>query len=190
MVRLRSIFFAGLLCTGIISGAVRATVHNITLTNFSISPQNTVVFLGDTVKWTVGTGFHTSTSDVTSPKQWISGTLSGGGANFSLIVSLTDSTGDYPYTCEFHPGTMIDTLRVMAPPVSCCIAPIRGDANSNGALNVLDLNYLVAFFFSGGPVPPCNQEADVNGNGALNVLDLNALVAYFFSAGPSPAACP
>lgn len=72
---------------------------------------------------------------------------------------------------------------------SCCIG-IRGDANNNQSLNVLDLNFLVAYFFNGGPAPTCPEEADTNGSNSINVLDLNFLVAYFFNSGPAPAACP
>lgn len=71
----------------------------------------------------------------------------------------------------------------------CCVG-IRGDANGNGTVNVLDLNFLVAYFFAGGPAPSCMDEANVNGTGGLNVLDLNYLVAYFFAGGPPPTACP
>ncbi len=66
---------------------------------------------------------------------------------------------------------------------------ICGDINNSGNINVLDLNYLVAYFFTGGPPPPNPQSADVNQSGNLNVLDLNYLVAFFFNGGPAPT-CP
>lgn len=66
---------------------------------------------------------------------------------------------------------------------------VCGDANGNGAVNVLDLNFLVAYFFNGGPAPINPQAADVNQSGNLNVLDMNYLVAFFFNGGPAPT-CP
>lgn len=80
---------------------------------------------------------------------------------------------------------------VPCPPTSCCVPPIRGNITGGAdMLNVLDINYLVNYMFSGGPVPPCVDEADVNGVGVINVLDLNYIINYFFAGGPLPAACP
>lgn len=163
----------------------RATVHDISLFNFAISPKNTVVTLGDTVRWTNEGGTHTSTSDASSPKSWNSGVI-GSGGTFQLIVTGGDPTGNYPYHCSIHSTQMIDTLRVVAP-TSCCL--LRGDANHNSALNVVDLNFLVAYFFLGGNPPDCLEEADANGDTSINVVDLNYLVSYFFLGGSSPADC-
>lgn len=71
--------------------------------------------------------------------------------------------------------------------IPCC--NFRGDANHDGILNIVDLNYLVAYFFLGGSAPSCEDGADANGNGVLNVEDLNQMVAYFFLGGSPPVAC-
>lgn len=85
------------------------------------------------------------------------------------------------------------SVTVDPPPQYIC-----GDANGNGVINVVDLNYLVAYFFLGGAPPPDPiARANVNcseptppGLG-VNVVDLNYLVAYFFLGGQAPcAACP
>ncbi|MBU8933727.1 MAG: hypothetical protein KOO62_06935, partial [candidate division Zixibacteria bacterium] len=57
-------------------------------------------------------------------------------------------------------------------------------------INIADLTYLVAYLFTGGPPPPCMEEADVNGDGEINIADLTHLVAYLFTGGPPPADCP
>jgi len=78
-------------------------------------------------------------------------------------------------------------------PPPCCVG-IRGNVNGDAgdACNVVDLTYLVAYLFSGGPAASCAEEANVNGDagGAINVVDLTYLVAYLFSGGPAPAVCP
>jgi trimeric autotransporter adhesin len=66
--------------------------------------------------------------------------------------------------------------------VSCC--DVEGDANNSGTVNVVDLTFLVARLFQGGPAPACNDEADVNDSGTINVVDLTYLVARLFQGGP------
>lgn len=63
---------------------------------------------------------------------------------------------------------------------------LRGDANNNGAINVLDLNLLVAYMFADGPVPLTIQHGDCNASFTINVLDINYLVTYMFASGPPP----
>ena len=85
----------------------------------------------------------------------------------------------------------------MVPPPGCCIAPVRGDVQLDGApgetgVDISDLVYLVNYMFKQGPEPPCWPEADVNATGveAVDVADLVYLVNYMFKEGPAPAACP
>lgn len=52
---------------------------------------------------------------------------------------------------------------------------------------ILDILYLVAYLFQGGPVPTVVISADVNGSGGPpDVVDLVYLVAYLFQGGPLP----
>ena len=71
----------------------------------------------------------------------------------------------------------------------CCV--LRGDVNGDGSgPDIADLVYLVSFMFSGGPPPPCMDEADIDGSGGVpDIADLVYLVAYMFSGGPPPAPC-
>ncbi|MFH1374829.1 MAG: dockerin type I domain-containing protein [bacterium] len=73
------------------------------------------------------------------------------------------------------------------PILYCC--DIRADVDRNGAIDVGDLTYLVAYLFQGGPVPPCPEESDVDGSGSIDVGDLMYLVAYLFLGGPAPPPC-
>ncbi|MBU8934988.1 MAG: dockerin type I repeat-containing protein [candidate division Zixibacteria bacterium] len=71
-----------------------------------------------------------------------------------------------------------------------CCEGIRGNVDGIGDVNIADLTYLVAYLFTGGPPPPCLEEADVNGDGEINIADLTYLVSYLFTGGPAPVACP
>jgi hypothetical protein len=68
---------------------------------------------------------------------------------------------------------------------------VCGDANANGAVNIADVSYLVAFLFGipTGPPPIPFVAGDENGDGKVNVSDVSYLVAYLFGGGPPPV-CP
>jgi hypothetical protein len=72
-------------------------------------------------------------------------------------------------------------------PWSCCV--VRGDVDHSGAINVVDLSYLVDYLFFDGPAPSCFEEGDVDGVTAINVADLTYLVDYLFFSGPPPPPC-
>lgn len=61
-----------------------------------------------------------------------------------------------------------------------------GDANGNGAVNILDVTAILAFLYKGGPAPQPLEAADANGNGAVNILDGTYLIGYLFKNGPEP----
>lgn len=72
---------------------------------------------------------------------------------------------------------------------SCC--NLAGDANNNGIRNILDVTYIIAFLYKGGPPhPDCHpDEMDVNGNGLVNILDATFMISFLYKGGPSPS-CP
>ncbi len=70
----------------------------------------------------------------------------------------------------------------------CC--QTRGDADRDGSVNIVDVTYLVAHLFGGGPAPPCFEEGDCNADGAVNIVDLTYLVAHLFGGGSAPEPCP
>jgi hypothetical protein len=71
---------------------------------------------------------------------------------------------------------------------NCCDLP--GDANNNGSVNILDITYLIAYLYQGGPPPPCMYEGDANGNCSINILDITYLIAYLYQGGPAPICAP
>jgi len=78
---------------------------------------------------------------------------------------------------------------------ACCMPPIGGnvDFDPGDAIDIADLVWLVDFMFTGGPTPPCMEEADIDGSGLglpIDISDLVYLVDYMFNGGPPPAVCP
>jgi hypothetical protein len=62
----------------------------------------------------------------------------------------------------------------------------RGDADSNGAINVSDVIYLINYLFSGGPEPEPWIAGDSNNDGKVSVADVVYLINYLFAGGPPP----
>ena len=65
---------------------------------------------------------------------------------------------------------------------------MRGDVDHSGGVNISDPTYLSSFLFSGGPQPPCMNEADANHDGAVNVADVSFLLSWLFGQGTAPPA--
>lgn len=110
-------------------------------------------------------------------------------ATLSVVGFGEDVFGEI-YICDL--GGDVYKIVPDGVPSQCSVTPccnLRGDLNGNGDINVLDLNFMVAYFFSGGPAPSCDEHGDVNASSSLDILDLNYLVSYFFSSGPAPAGC-
>ncbi len=94
--------------------SVNATIHVVSVGNFFFSPPNVTVDPGDTVRWVLSTGLHTSTSSAGSTKTWDSGILGGGGYNLQFV--LADGAGPFPYVCSVHPLSMSGSVSVNIPP--------------------------------------------------------------------------
>jgi len=175
------------------SGAV---VHTVTVGNNFFSPLKTTVNPGDTVRWIWDGGLpHSTTSDLTSPKQWSSPTTSTPGFTYDVQFTLADGTGPFPYHCEVHAVTMKDTIFV-AGPQSCCDNRV-GDANAQGGdePTISDISVLIdAKFITGtcNGVIGCTLEADINQSGGANptcaditIGDISVLIDYLFITGPT-----
>jgi hypothetical protein len=65
-----------------------------------------------------------------------------------------------------------------------------GDANSDGAIDVSDIVFIIAYIFSGGTAPGwcnyANGKGDANGDGRISVADAVYLICRIFSGGPPP----
>ncbi len=162
-----------------------ATIHQINISNFTFNPKNTVVAPGDTVRWFMVEGTHTTTSDPSSPKIWDSGVFPIN-TTYDLEFTAGDGSGPFPYHCNIHSFTMKDTIFVMAPPAYTC-----GDPNDDESVNIGDAVYLINYIFKGGPAPqPELAAGDPDCDGNVNVGDAVFLINYIFKGGNMPcAAC-
>jgi hypothetical protein len=68
---------------------------------------------------------------------------------------------------------------------------LRGDANSDGKIDVVDVFYITGFLFAGGPAPVTVCAGDANGDGVIDLRDVFFLVDFLFANGPvpSPSTC-
>ncbi|MEW5923039.1 MAG: dockerin type I repeat-containing protein, partial [Candidatus Zixiibacteriota bacterium] len=68
---------------------------------------------------------------------------------------------------------------------------LPGDANGNGAYNILDVTYLISYLYKGGPAPVpyplCS--GDANCNCTVNILDVTYLITYLYKGGNPPCTC-
>jgi len=64
---------------------------------------------------------------------------------------------------------------------------VSGDFNDDGAVNLLDVTYLVKYLYIGGPEPiPEATAADIDANGSVDIRDVVYLIRYLFKGGPPP----
>jgi len=64
----------------------------------------------------------------------------------------------------------------------------RGDANSDGGVNIADAIFTLGFLFAGGEEPLCRDAADANDDGGVNIADAIAILGHLFGgAGDLPA---
>lgn len=188
------VFISGLILSS--AFPAQAVIHNVTVGNNFFSPLKTTVNPGDTVRWIWAGGIpHSTTSDVSSPKQWDSDITSVPGFSFDVQFVLADGPGPFPYHCTVHSLTMKDTIFV-APVTSCCLDRV-GDANSLGGdePTIGDISVMIdAKFITGAcdGILSCLVEADVNQSGGLDascdditIGDISVLIDYLFITGPS-----
>lgn len=64
----------------------------------------------------------------------------------------------------------------------------RGDANSDGNLNLADVIRILGFLFANGPALDCDDAGDVSDDGSLDIADAVFFVNFLFSNGPEPPA--
>jgi len=63
---------------------------------------------------------------------------------------------------------------------------LRGDANNDGARNLLDITILINFLYSDGASPVSIYAGDANNDSEVNLLDINYLINYLYKGGPPP----
>ncbi len=63
---------------------------------------------------------------------------------------------------------------------------VRGDANSDGAVDIGDAIFVLGFLFSQGQAPGCLDAADANDDGAVDIGDAIYTLGFLFSQGNPP----
>lgn len=64
----------------------------------------------------------------------------------------------------------------------------RGDANSDGVVNMADVATINAWLYSGGPAPPCLNQADADDSGNVDLGDSIYLLNWLYRGGSAPPA--
>lgn len=135
--------------------------------------SQTALLSGEQLKWQVVTASG--------------GTATGGG--FTLSSSLGQTAVGKGTSASFHltHGFLQNFGTAVAPCTRC------GDANNDGAKDISDVVFLIAYIFSGGAAPgECNLPrglGDADGSGYVDISDVVYLIAYIF-AGGFPPHCP
>jgi hypothetical protein len=108
-------------------------------------------------------------------------TLQEGNESFTVVLSSPSAGSLYRATGT---GVIVDDDGAPA-------SAVRGDANSNGTVDIADLFYLANYLFGGGPAPASICNGDANDDGVVDVRDFFFLIGYLFAGGPapSPAGC-
>jgi hypothetical protein len=63
---------------------------------------------------------------------------------------------------------------------------LRGDANRDGVINVVDVVYLINYVYINGPAPDPLEVGDVDSDGVVDITDAVYLIKYLFLGGPPP----
>ncbi|MFQ5653445.1 MAG: hypothetical protein ACE5GW_01780, partial [Planctomycetota bacterium] len=92
-----------------------------------------------------------------------------------------------PDECDIASGTSPDA-NGNGIPDECEQRFVRGDCNADALFNIADPIFMLAFLFSSGPLPLCDDSCDGNDDGALDIADPVYKLAALFSSGPLPPA--
>ncbi len=87
-----------------------------------------------------------------------------------------------------HIGPMPDLLGSCNEITGYCCGQ-KGDADHNGQLDILDIDYLINWLYRSGPEPSCMDEADADNSGQADVLDIDFLINYLYRSGAQPGPC-
>lgn len=127
-----------------------------------------------------------------------------GGESVWQMREISSQTGycgqnDLVVHFGFGDATIIDTLKIEWPSgvvqhyhdvainqFMTITEPLCGDADASGAINILDVTFLISYLYKNGPVPPDLSMSDADGNGSTNILDVTYLIRYLYKSGDAP----
>ena len=122
----------------IVGGSVAAATVNVSFGNFSFSPRNVTINVGDTVVWSNTGGSHTVTGDGSDP-------FCGSGTIPTSCSHTFSTAGTFPYHCIPHAGIdMRGTVTVQSaantPPSVTITNPVSGAVFAAPANVILQAN--------------------------------------------------
>lgn len=105
----------------IFSYKANCTTHEVGIGNNFYTPSNFSASVGDTVKWTLNAGVHTTTSSTvpTGADSWDSGVMTSGNT-YTYVIQVA---GDYTYFCTIHGSGMSGTFTATG---TSSVEPISG----------------------------------------------------------------
>ncbi len=106
----------------------------------------------------------------------------------SLLLIPSDGSRvvfDPLYSGEYGPsGCDVDITDTVND--GCVYETLCGDADSDYAINVSDVVYLINYIFKGGPAPEPRCKGNADGDGEVNIADAVYLINYIFKSGVPP----
>jgi spore coat protein CotH len=189
----------------VLSGALRATVDNVTIRN---CPRGIVL---NTLSQKLGG----AVTQIENSIVWMSDEPIAASRDAEFTVTFTDTDTD-GVAVEGEGNISADPLFVdpsagdyRLTPLSPCIGAARDgadmgalafageklgqrfvlcDANSDGSNNLTDAVFILAHLFGQQPGPTCAASGDCNSDGQLNLSDAIFDLNHLFNQGPQPAA--
>ncbi len=127
--------------------------------------------------------------------------LNGPSGPYQTIIDSIPNNGRFQWLLDVGSGsdsayirytvvTVNDTSWAIGGPFRIIERFLCGDANGDGEIGPLDLNYLGNYVFFGGPPPDPLVSGDANGDCTIDQLDILYLAYYLFYSGPQPQCCP
>lgn len=109
----------------------------------------------------------------------------------TLAVNLENNVGSPPLS---NVVSLVGGISSFPALVSAIITVVdlpsfrRGDANSDGLVNIADAVFTIGFLFENGAAANCMLTMDQNSDTFVDISDMVYLVTYQFSGGPPPPA--
>jgi hypothetical protein len=102
------------------------------------------------------------------------------------VFDLSDYSGIVQLMFRFASDGLVTDEGWYVDDVSVTSNGICGDANNDGAINLLDITFLIRYLYQSGPAPDPIELGDANCNSMVNLLDITFLIAYLYQSGPEP----
>ncbi len=170
----RSLTVSAVVLSVLVGGTVFGTIHHIDILDFVFDPPSPVVAPGDTVRWTLVQGVHTTTSLPESPKQWDSGIMDVVGQTFDVAFGRADRPGPFPYYSTMDEAIMDGVISF----ADTCWA--AGDVDGDGSvLSVADMVMVTRILSGDLPYPDNLYQIDLNGDCVIDDGDAEMWECYF-----------